>query len=169
MNAIKVTLLLAGSAALLLLPGCATSPEAETRRQAIEADIDEVLSYELDPAEFGTIKRCLAEHEYRGFRPLGVRHILFEGRGEKLWVNTLRGRCNDLRWGDVLVIRQFGDRRMCDADRFEVADWFDYPWYRRWPWHWGSWGTGATCALGKFQPVTQAQVDEIETLLEPLN
>ena len=103
---------------LLLLVGCATSPEAESRRQAMEADIDEILSYKLDPAEFGEPERCLSDSAYRNYRPLGDRHLLFEGRGEKLWINTLRGRCHDLRHGDVLVVKSFSARRLCDMDRF---------------------------------------------------
>jgi len=153
-------------AAALLCAGCATSPEAESRRLAMEANIDEVLSYELDPAEYGETQRCLSDTEYRNFRPLGDRHLLFEGSRNRQWINTLRGRCHDLRHGDVLVVRKFSGRRMCDADRFSVSDWFDWPMHRRWPWQWGSLASGATCALGKFHPVTEAQVKEIEALLE---
>ncbi len=154
-------------AALLLLPGCATSPEAESRRQAIQADIDAVLSVQLDPAEFGDTRNCLRDQEYRHFRALGDRHLLFEGMRGKLWINTLRMRCPDLRYGDVLVVRSLTGMRMCDMDQFAVADWFRWPWYRRWPWYWGpSWGTGISCTLGKFQPVSEGQVAEIEAVLE---
>ena len=152
--------------AALLVAGCATSPEVKDRRQAIEADIEEILSLPLDPTEYGEVKRCLSDHEYRNFRPLGTRYILFEGRRGKLWINSLRGRCSDLRHGDVLIVRQFSSMRMCDMDRFEAADWFDWPWYRRWPWQWGAWASGPTCTLGKFHPVTEAQVQEIESLLD---
>ena len=153
----------------LLLTGCATSPEYEQRRKDVEADIDEILSLELDPAEFGETKRCLSDSQYRRFRPLGDRHILFEGRRGKLWINTLRSRCYDLRHGDILVVKSFTGSRMCDMDSFQVADWFDWPWYRRWPWHWGgTWSTGARCSLGKFQPVLESQVEEIEALLDSL-
>ena len=162
MNTVKIAILMTGAAAFLLLPACATSPEAEARRANMEADIDEILSYELDPAEYGQVKRCLAEREYDNFRPLGDRHILFEGRRGKQWINTLRGRCHDLHHGDALVVKITMGSRMCDMDRFEVADWFDYPRYRGA----GSWGTGVPCALGKFHPVTEAQVAEIESVLE---
>jgi len=166
MDAIRLVITI-GCCSIVFCAGCAVSPDAESRRQAMEADIDEILAYELDPAEFGEAKRCLSDHEYRNFRPLGDRHILFEGRRDKQWINTLRGRCRDLRHGDILVVRSFGGRRMCDMDRFQVSDWFDWPWYRRWPWQWGgSWGTGAMCSLGKFHPVTEAQVSEIEAVLE---
>ena len=165
MKTVKSTVVLVGFAALLL-SGCAVSPEVESRRQAIEADIDEILSLPLDPSEYGETKRCLSDMEFRSFRALDDRHILFEGRKGKLWINKLRGRCPDLRHGDVLVVRQFGGSRMCEREQFQVADWFDWPWYQRWPWHWGTWGAGPMCTLGDFQPVTEAQVAEIEARLE---
>lgn len=166
MNTIKYAIFMACAAALFFA-SCAVSPEAESRRQAIEDDIAIILSVQLDPAEFGETKRCLADREYRSFRALDDRRILFDGRRDRQWINTLRSRCPDLRYGDVLVVRSFSSMRMCDMDSFQVADWFDWPWYRRWPWHWGGgWGTGARCTLGKFQPVTEAQVEEIEAVLE---
>lgn len=65
----------------------------------------------------------------------------------------------------VLVVRSFSARRMCDMDTFQASDWFDWPWYRQWPWRW--WSTwGMNCTLGKFQPVTGSQVAEIETVLK---
>ncbi len=166
MGAVRYAICMA-CVALLLCAGCATSPESESRRQGIEADIQSILSTPLDPAEFGETKRCLADMEYRNFRVLDDRRILFEGRRDKLWINTLRSRCPDLRFGDVLVVRPFSGTRICDMDTFQVADWFDWPWYRRWPWHWGGrWGMGTQCSLGKFQPVTEDQVAEIEAVLE---
>lgn len=153
-------------AAALLCTSCATAPEVTARREAIRADIEEILSLPLDPEEYGKTQRCLSDNKFRNYRPLGNRHLLFEGSRGKLWVNSLRGPCHDLRYGDVLVVRRFGGTRMCDMDRFQVSDWFDWPWYRRWPWHWGRWGSGPTCTLGKFQPVTEAQVQEIEALLD---
>ncbi len=165
MGTIKYAITMA-IAALLLLAGCATSPEAESRRQAIEADIDSILSQPLDPAEFGETKRCLADREYDGFRALDDRHVLFEGRRDKMWINTLRSRCPDLRFGHVLRVNSFSWSRICDMDKFLVGDWFDWPWYRRWPWHWRSdWGMGMHCTLGQFQPVTEGQVAEIEAVL----
>lgn len=154
-------------AILLVLTGCAVSPEVEARRQEREAIINEILSQPLDPAEFGETERCLHERDYRNFRALDERRMLFEGRRGKLWINTLRHRCPDLRYGTVLRVKSFSFGRICDMDTFQVGDWFDWPWYRRWPWHWGSgWGSGATCSLGKFQPVTESQVGEIEALLK---
>ena len=151
---------------LLLLSGCAVSPEEEARREQKLASIAEVLEQSVGVEELGEDKRCLSEHEYRSFRALGDRHMLFEGRRDRLWVNTLRTRCHDLRYGDVLIVRSFSTRRLCNADTFQVTDWFDWPWYRRWPWHWrAGWGTGPVCSLGDFRPVTEEQVAEIEAII----
>ena len=165
MSAVWHAVLIA-AAGSLLVAGCATSPEAQSRREAIQADIEAILAEPLDADEYGTTRRCLAEHDYRNFRILDDRHILFVGRRGKQWINTLRMRCHDLRFGHVLAIEPFSPSRICDADRFQVADWFYWPWYRRWPWHWGgTWGTGMSCSFGKFQPVAEGQVAEIEAVL----
>jgi hypothetical protein len=165
MRATKIAMLLLALVAFLLLAGCAVSPEDESRQRAIEADIDAILSQPGSP-EMGAMQRCLSDIEFRHYRALDEKHMLFEGRNNRLWINTLHNRCPDLRWGDTLVVRQFSGMRVCDGDRFYVTEWFDWPWYRRWPWHWGShWGTGMQCILGKFQPVTADQVAEIEAVL----
>ncbi len=150
----------------LLVASCATSPEAENRKLQKQASIAEILSQPLDAAEYGETKRCLTETEHRGYRALDERHLLFTGRGDRLWINTLRAPCSDLKHGDFLIVRRFSPRRLCDMDSFEVADWFDWPWYRRWPWRWSmTWGVGMRCTLGKFQPVSKAQVEEIEAVI----
>jgi hypothetical protein len=153
-------------ATVLVAAGCASSPELERQREAKAADIAEILSVRLDPTEFGESRRCLGDHEYRSFRPLDDSHMLFEGRGDKLWINTLRSRCMDLNHGDVYIVHSFSATQMCDADKFEATDWFHWPWYRRTPWHSSvHWGSGPTCVLGSFQPITKAQVAEIEAII----
>jgi len=154
--------------AVVFLCGCAASPIPDGQREFAQARVDEILSQEPpNPTEYGETKRCLSDTEYRGLRILDDRHILFEGRRGKYWINTLAYRCPDLRFGDTLIMRRFSGMRMCATDRFNVADWFNWPWYRRWPWDWWStWNTGTTCVLGQFQPVTEDQVTEIRAVLE---
>jgi hypothetical protein len=146
-------------AALFALAACASSPEAESRRMDMEADIDEILSYELDKTEFGDPKNCLFENEYRSFRPLGDRHLLFEGRRGEQWVNVLRGRCTGLDDNGLFVMRQTMPGRTCDKDRFDVVDRFGSSLSQ-------SVGMGPTCVLGEFKPVAKAQLQEIEARLE---
>ena len=144
-------------ASLLALAGCAISPEDEQRRKDMEADVDEILSYELDPLEYGEVRRCLSETEFRSYRALGNRHLLFWGRQDKRWVNVLRGRCPNLRDSSVFVMRPGAGSQLCEMDRFEVLD-------RGEPISRAS--TAPTCVLGEFKPVTEAQVEEIEHRLD---
>jgi hypothetical protein len=146
-------------AALLALGSCVTSPEAESKRQDMEADIDEIMSYELDKTEFGDPKNCLSENEYRSFRPLGDRHLLFEGRNDKQWINVLRGRCVGLRNDGIFIMRQSTAGRSCDMDRFDAVD-------RSNALLSTGVGMGPNCVLGEFIPVAKAQVQEIEARLE---
>jgi len=148
---------------------CAVSPEAEERRQRQEEDIQSILSEPIDVEKLGTTKRCLSDHEFRSFRVLDDRRILFIGRHRgRLWLNTLKTRCQDLRFATALRVKgTLSSDRICRSDSFQAGDWFDFPWYRRWPWHWGrTWSTGAICMLGDFQPVTEEQVEAIERVLE---
>lgn len=165
MNAFKCSVILVFAVASTTT-GCAISSDYDEQRRAKEEDIAQILNVRLDPAIYGETKRCLRDREYRTFRALDDQRILFSGRKDKLWINSLRNRCPDLRYGDVLVVRSFSSSQLCDMDRFEATDWFQWPWYRRWPWHWGNaWGSGPICTLGKFQPVTKAQLTEIEAII----
>ncbi len=152
----------------LVCEGCATSPEVQERTAATEDELESILRQPLDPGEYVEPKRCLSGSDYRGFRVVDDQRILFEGRGGKFWLNTLRTRCPDLRFATVLRVNSiYGFGRICDMDSFQPGDWFEWPWYRRWPWHWGRrWDMGMTCSLGKFQPVTEAQVEAIEAALK---
>lgn len=159
--------LLSMAAAALGLAACATSPVEEQRMQEVEANVNEILAVPLDEQQFGPTRNCLGQGDYRSFRPLDEKHVLFEGSRDRLWINTLRVRCGDLRYGDVLVVRHFMGTQLCDGDRFSATDWFEWPWYHRAPWQWGaSWSTGMQCVLGDFQPVTADQVAEIDALIK---
>ena len=153
--------------AVVLLAGCAVSPEAEEQRRLMEEEISSILAEPLDEQTYGTAKRCLSDAEYHHLRIIDDRRILFEGRGDRLWLNTLRSRCPDLRHYSVIITRPISPSRMCEMDLFYVSDWFSWPWYRRWPWYWGwGWGASASCMLGEFQPVTEDQVERIEEAIK---
>jgi len=143
---------------LLAFAGCATSPQDVFKRQEMEADVDDILSLELDETDFGGPRTCLSDHEYRNFRPLGDRHLLFEGRDGKQWVNVLRGRCHNLKDDSLLIMKKNLSRRLCDTDHFDVADRIDLLQSQA--------GMAPTCVLGEFKPVARAQLEEIEYRLE---
>ena len=153
--------------AALSLAGCASSPMKEQQAKEIQADIDEILALPLDEQQYGKTRNCLGQGDYNNFRPLDEQHVLFMGTRDRQWINTLRVRCPDLRYGNVLVVRHAMGSQLCDGDRFSATDWFEWPWYRRSPRYWGTtWSTGAQCVLGDFQPVTKDQVTEIESLIK---
>jgi hypothetical protein len=142
-------------ASLLVLAGCATSPEEEHRRQEMEADIDDILSQELDPLEYGEVRTCLSDNQISRYRPLGNRHLLFEGKQGQLWVNMLRGRCPGLDKHSVIIMKPKLGGRLCDMDNFGAVD---------------SVGVGLStapnCSLGQFKPITEAQLKEVQNRLE---
>jgi|TARA_B100000315_G_scaffold198786_1_gene190431 hypothetical protein len=146
----------------LLCAGCAVSPESAEKQRAVQEDIETILSEPLETDQYTQSRRCLRAHEYRDFRVLDNRHIVFEGRHGELWINTLRMRCHDLRGTDVLRVKSTFDMgRICDMDTFEAGEWFDYPWYGRWR----RGRATASCSLGEFQQVTEAQVAAIGAAL----
>ena len=148
------------TALALLISGCASTPEAEERARETEEDIATILSAPLDAEEYGETKRCLGPSQYRDIRILDHQRIVFYGARGKLWLNTLRMRCPELRRNSTLRIKTVSSiGRICDLDSFEVRDWFGAPWYR-------PWGGGMRCALGTFQPVTEAQVDAIRAAIK---
>lgn len=151
----------------LICASCAVSPEVEERRRQQEQDIESILSEPIDVEKYGEARRCLRDHEYRSFRALDDRRILFVGLRDKQWLNTLKTRCRDLRYSTALRVKStLTTTQICRADTFQAGDWFDWPWYQRWPWRWGTtWNSGAICVFGEFQPVTEAQVEAIQRVL----
>lgn len=142
-------------ACFLALAGCAASPEEEHRRQEMEADIDDILSQYVDPAEYGEPQNCLSEKAVRRYRALGTRHLLIEGRQGQLWVNVLRGRCSGLDQYSVFIMRPNLAGRLCDMDHFAVVERIGSPTI-----------AAPNCVLGEFKPVTEAQVKEVDSRLE---
>ena len=74
-----------------------------------------------------------------------------------MWVNTLRSRCVGLQPDDTLIVRKHGGTRICEYDKFQVADYF-----ARGPL---DPATGIDCVFGEFRPITEQQLEEIEAVL----
>ena len=139
------------AAASLLLAGCAVPAEKQRQQQAIDADIDEILSLPV-PSRLGEKQRCLLEHDVVGFRGLDQHHLLFEGRNGRLWINTLTQRCSGLGAAQSVVMMPSAGSRVCRHDKIRTG---------------GSHrGSAKTCRLGTFQPVTEEQVAEISAALQ---
>jgi hypothetical protein len=136
-------------------PEPATEPATEpaevgqptrTRAEAIE----DILSQPLDEGEYTEAVRCLTPQAYRNVRVLDDQHVLFEGPGDRAWLNRLRNRCIGLRPHATLRFRM-RDSRICDLDTFEAVDTMMRGMDR----------VSATCSLGRFMPVTPEQVEAI--------
>lgn len=151
--------------AVLILAGCASSAEreAETRREKQQAEtVAEILATPLDQEEYGAPRRCISSRAYNSFQPLGDRYLLFEGLGDKLWLNEVRGHCPQLEHAHNLAFRQRG-MQLCELDQFKIVDWFAWSRYQRWPWDWME---GIPCTLGRFQPVSEEQVESLRAALD---
>lgn len=140
--------------ALVCVVGCAAqSPEQQAREEAKQETIADILSQPLTTEDYATEKRCLSTRIYDQVDVLDDQHVVFRGRGDELWLNTLRSRCVGLRPNDVLQFR-LRDNRLCELDNFEGVSSF-------------MWGMrSGICTLGSFSPVTQDQVDAIEAAVK---
>jgi hypothetical protein len=145
---VVTVLVLAGGVAVSAEEAEAPVEAADTRTRA-EA-IDEILSQPLDESEYVEAVRCLSPHAYRNVRVLDDQHVLFEGSGERAWLNRLRNRCIGLRPNATLRFRM-RDSRLCELDTFEAVDTMLRGMDR----------VSATCSLGRFTPVTPEQVEAI--------
>jgi len=132
------------------LPGPVFSQEIK----ASEAEeLEKILSETLDDSEYVDEKRCLRSHEYQKVDILDSGHLVFRGRKDKIWLNSLRNNCSGLRKGLILQFQMHG-RRVCRMDFFQGLQSFSD---RNRP--------TATCVLGAFEQVTQEQLALLEESL----
>ena len=154
-------------AALILLVsgGCASTEQAQQNRDDKQASVEAILTEASERADYVETERCLNANQYRHIQILDNQHIVFEGRRGQYWLNRLPMRCPSLRRGSTIAIeRVTAISSLCKLDSIAVYDWFDSPWYRRWPLPWGS---GPKCSLGEFQPITELQLGAIKAALRP--
>ena len=146
---------LAAALAAVALSGCASDPAEEAaRQQQVSEQIDTILTQPLGEEDYGGGERCISTSLYDSVKVLDTRHVLFKGRGDRLWVNTLRNTCVGLRKRDVLQFDIRGSQ-ICNLDTFTAVT-NNFGWQR----------TSATCSLGDFSPVTAEQVAMIEAALD---
>jgi hypothetical protein len=147
---------LAAALAAGALTGCASDPaETAAAQQEVAEQIDTILTQPLGEEDYGGGERCISTNLYDSVEVLDTRHVLFKGRGNRLWVNTLRNTCVGLRKRDVLQFDIRGSQ-ICNLDTFTAMSNAFFGWQR----------TSATCSLGDFSPVTAEQVAMIEAALD---
>lgn len=139
--------------AVAMLTGCAgsgPSPEQQAAQAKAQETLDQILAAPLSSEEYSKTERCISTFEYDTMEVLDDQHVIFEGRGDRVWLNTLRNRCIGLRRDSVPVIR-LRDSQLCDLDTFQARDSMLGVWTR----------TSATCSLGTFSRITPEQADTI--------
>jgi len=136
-----------------MLAGCASSGPSEEKQAAqakAQETIDQILAAPLASEDYSKTERCISTFEYDTMEVLDDQHVIFEGRGDNVWLNTLRSRCIGLRRDSVPVIR-LRDSQLCDLDTFQARDSMLGVWSR----------TSANCSLGTFSRITPEQADAI--------
>jgi len=139
------------------IAGCAgmkPSAEQEAARADAQETIDQILNAPLESAEYGQAERCISTFQYDTMEILDDQHVLFKGRGDRMWLNQLRTRCIGLRPGSTPLIR-LRDSQICDMDTFQGVDNMLGVWSR----------TSSTCSLGTFTPITPEQADAVRAAL----
>jgi hypothetical protein len=130
-------------------PAGPAAPAAASRES-----LEDILNTPLSAADYPSAERCLSSYDFRGVEVLDDRHVVFEGRGGRLWLNRLSSRCIGLRPGDTLRFTRHSGR-LCTLDHFDAVDEFASRWSR----------TSGTCSLGAFHPVTREQVEALDAAL----
>lgn len=123
---------------MLLLAGCAApAPEIGS------AEPRDGLAAELADRTAGPAQRCVSSHDLRGSRLVRASEaILFEARGDILYVNQPRGGCPGLS-DDLALSTRTTTGRLCEGDVVEAFD--------------ASSGIGhGACSLGPFTPYRKA-------------
>ena len=110
--------------------------------------VEEILATALGDADYGKPERCLQTSQYTRIIVLDRKHLLFEGRGGKYWLNTLRLECPGLRKDAVLQL-DLNSARICNLDTVTAIEtrWLSID------------RVSATCSLGDFLPVPEEQAE----------
>jgi hypothetical protein len=94
----KAMNLLAAAGAAALLSGCMMEDEP-----ALSADTESRLSAALEGyVPDGEPVSCVRSPDLRGNRSVGEQAIIFDGRGDRIWLNRVRGSCPVLDVGRAL-------------------------------------------------------------------
>ena len=140
----------------VVLAGCASdAAKTAEQQQEVGEEIEAILTQPLGDEEYGKSERCISTYQYDSVEVLDNQHVVFKGRGKKLWLNTLRGRCIGLRKRDVLKFELRGSQ-LCNLDDFVAINT---------TMHFGT-ETSAKCALGDFSPITEEQVALMKAAVE---
>jgi len=140
----------------LLFAGCVGgATKTAEQQQEVAEEIEAILTQPLAQDEYVQGDRCISTYQYHSVEVLDNQHVLFKGRGKKLWLNTLRTRCVGLRRRDLLKFELRGSQ-LCNLDDFVAISQSLFVGME----------TSAKCSLGDFAPVTAEQVALIKATME---
>jgi uncharacterized protein DUF6491 len=94
----------------------------------------------------GETKNCVSSIRIDRTSALDDRHILFEMRNNKVYLNRLRGRCSRLGYEDSFMYKTTTNQ-VCNGEIITVL-------------HNGD--AGASCSLGKFELLEEVEASEDE-------
>lgn len=124
----------------------------EAAASPLDAQIDFILEHPLPESEYSRSDRCVYTNDYDVIEVLDSRRLLFRGRRGAFWLNQLRSECSGLTRDGVLIFES-RSRGVCDMDSFHsvprmaVVRISDL----------GGAQFGASCMLGHFESITEAQ------------
>ncbi len=127
-----------------ILSGCAGLEQEEPDDDGLIYPVDESV-----PSE-----RCVNLAALDSTEIIDDRNILFYMRGDQIYRNVLPRRCFGLQRNDAFSYRT-NARQLCNVDTITVLQPFG-----------GGLDEGATCRLGPFYPVVEAEVEAIKLEME---
>lgn len=127
---------------------CLGSPAATGEEDAPDdaaPTVEEILTAEPEKAEVETT-RCIGRRLYRNSWIIDRTTMLFSGRRDQYWVNTLRRPClRDVFRRQVMNFISRSSMHLCERDEVEFLD------------PGGLIQTGPRCRLGRFQEISADQ------------
>ncbi len=101
-------------------------------------------------------KRCIRQASIDKTDVLNSNIIVFKDERKRIFINQMPVKCLDLRPGAKVVYTSRGDGQLCQLDSINVL-------------HPGAGGltTGPSCMLGKFEPISQDQLDVLKERYTP--
>ncbi len=118
---------------------------------AVAAEPEDFLD---DPDESLEAKRCVSLSRIQSTDVLDDRNIIFYMRGGDIYRNVLPHRCSGLRRRDAFMYRT-SMSQLCNVDIITVLESVVV-----------GFTPGASCGLGMFYPVTEAQVKGLKEEVE---
>lgn len=145
---------LQGMLAAALAAGCASAPVEEDAAEDAPLSVEEILAAAPSAEDYGQSTRCLSTHAYVNVDVLDNQTLVFQGRGDRAWLNRLRRPCLGLRRNDALSF-ELHENRLCSLDTFTGIDAFM-----------GSLERGsAICSLGEFEVISREQAAALKEAL----